>query len=545
MTFQDFISKFPHAKPATKGNFMVRCPAHEDKAASLSVAAGRNGVVLKCFAGCTVPEIAASLGIQVKDLFYEAPKKDFTPKYKTELPPEEPKADAVIESIYDYTDIFGNLAYQAVRYKPKTFRQRRSDGNGGWRWNMDGVERRLYRLPEVAKASQVWIVEGEKDADNLAKAGFCATTNVGGAGKWLDAYNANLEGKEVVICGDSDKPGQEHVQKVFESVSEKAKSVRLIKLPVGCKDISDFMAGKNGSAKQSVEELLTSAIPHYGGVKMPLYSIADIEPHYKAMVRASKDVQLDLGEWLPTLRGKIRPLVPGEFALFVADTKIGKTAILQNLCYKARRLKTLFFQMELPKELLFERFVAMHGKMKCGLVEKTYEDGEELGRDCLEKSFPNIIICPEARLKPERLEQLILKSELMLGEKPKLVLVDYVQLMKGSGGSRYEQATHVGESMKEIAKVTNTIVVACSQVARPAGHDHSYKPTLHSAKDSGSFESSAGLVIGVSRGGQDDQTLMEMNVLACTKGGAGTQVFCNFDGATMTINERACQSEPN
>lgn len=524
---------------------MVRCPAHEDRAASLSVAAGRNGVVLKCFAGCKVPEITAALGIAVRDLFYEAPKKDFILKYKTELVPEEPKPDAVIESIYDYTDVFGNLVYQAIRYKPKTFRQRRSDGKGGWRWNMDGVERVLYRLPEVAKADQVWIVEGEKDADSLVQVGFCATTNTGGAGKWLDAYSTNLEGKAVVLCGDSDKPGQDHVQKVFESVSEKAKSVRIIKLPSNVKDISDFIAGKNGTAKQSVDELLAATVPHYGGVKMPLYSIADIEPYYKAMVRASRDVQLDLGEWLPTFRNRIRPLVPGESALFVADTKIGKTAILQNLCYHARRLKTLFFQMELPKELLFERFVAMHGKMKCTLVEKTYFDGEELGRDVLEKSFPNIIICPEARLKPERLEQLILKSELMLGEKPKLVLVDYVQLMKGGGNTKYEQATNIAEAMKEIAKVTNTVVVACSQVARPTGHGRDYKPTLHSAKDSGSFESSAGLVIGVSRGGENDQSLMEMNVLACTKGGAGTQVLCNFDGETMTINERSRQAEPN
>jgi hypothetical protein len=50
---------------------------------------------------------------------------------------------------YDYVGEAGELLYQVVRYEPKDFRQRRPDGKGGWISNLDGIQRVLYRLPEV------------------------------------------------------------------------------------------------------------------------------------------------------------------------------------------------------------------------------------------------------------------------------------------------------------------------------------------------------------------------------------------------------------
>jgi hypothetical protein len=53
---------------------------------------------------------------------------------------------------YDYTDELGNFVFQVVRFEPKAFRQRRPDGNGGWIWNVQGVDRVLYRLGELIEA---------------------------------------------------------------------------------------------------------------------------------------------------------------------------------------------------------------------------------------------------------------------------------------------------------------------------------------------------------------------------------------------------------
>jgi putative DNA primase/helicase len=39
------------------------------------------------------------------------------------------------------------MLYQTVRYDPKSFKQRRPNGKGGWHWNLKGVRLVLYRLP--------------------------------------------------------------------------------------------------------------------------------------------------------------------------------------------------------------------------------------------------------------------------------------------------------------------------------------------------------------------------------------------------------------
>ncbi len=72
---------------------------------------------------------------------------------------------------YDYLTASGELLFQVVRFEPKDFRQRRPDGNGGWIWKMGGVDRVIYRLPEVTAAVEagrtILIAEGEKGVHAL------------------------------------------------------------------------------------------------------------------------------------------------------------------------------------------------------------------------------------------------------------------------------------------------------------------------------------------------------------------------------------------
>src|SRR5690242_11411380 len=76
---------------------------------------------------------------------------------------------------YDYKTADGTISFQVVRHEPKGFLQRRPDGTGGWIYDLKGTPRLLYRLPELIEArgdQTVYVVEGEKDADNLSKRGL-------------------------------------------------------------------------------------------------------------------------------------------------------------------------------------------------------------------------------------------------------------------------------------------------------------------------------------------------------------------------------------
>ena len=175
---------------------------------------------------------------------------------------ERPKDQGVIV-VYDYRSATGELLYQVVRKTQKAFQQRRPDGSGGWIWNMRGVQRVPYRLPELLRAAPhapVFVCEGEKDCDALHERGLIATTNPGGAGKWQDSMSGYLRGRVVVILPDNDQAGADHAADVARKLHGIARSVSIIRLPdlpLKGGDVSDWLQA--GGTAEDLEKLLAAA----------------------------------------------------------------------------------------------------------------------------------------------------------------------------------------------------------------------------------------------------------------------------------------------
>jgi hypothetical protein len=177
-----------------------------------------------------------------------------------------PAQQGRIATIYDYTDESGKLLFQTVRYEPKGFRQRRPDGRGGWIWNLKGVRRVLYRLPELTRRASepIFLCEGEKDAHTLEALGLLATTNPMGAGNWRAEYSQQIRGRPVVCLPDNDPPtdengklhykGQKHMAAVAADLIRVGCETRIIELPEG-KDVSDWVA--SGGTPEQLQRLFT------------------------------------------------------------------------------------------------------------------------------------------------------------------------------------------------------------------------------------------------------------------------------------------------
>jgi hypothetical protein len=249
VTAAEFAALVDDAKRRRNGWWNACCPAHDDTKASLSFRDGdEGGLVFKCFRGCDKSDILAKIGLTMADLFKAAPSRLARPRRK-------------IVQTYNYEDEKGLLVYQAVRYEPKDFRQRRPDGKDGWIWNMTGVRRVVYRLPELRRRladpdaeyrrryglpDDVFVVEGEKDADHLLLRWLIATTNIGGAGNWHDDYAKQLVeagAKSVVVLPDNDDPGRRHAQDVARSCHAAGLRVKMLELPGLPErgDVSDFL----------------------------------------------------------------------------------------------------------------------------------------------------------------------------------------------------------------------------------------------------------------------------------------------------------------
>ncbi len=252
MTTEGFLSRLKGVRASASG-WTACCPAHDDRNASLSVSEGRAGTVLvKCHAGCTIERVVAAVGLELRDLF---PNGNGRPGPRRSL--------GRMVATYDYRDESGGLLFQVCRFEPKTFLQRHPDPTapGRWIWNTDDVLRVPFRLPElkqaVSEGRTVFVTEGEKDCLAMVNAGFAATCNPGGAGKWLAAYASHFCSAEVIVIADKDPPGRRHAESVAAALLGTATNVRIIEVPDvdshACKDAADYFAA--GGEAADLDEL--------------------------------------------------------------------------------------------------------------------------------------------------------------------------------------------------------------------------------------------------------------------------------------------------
>jgi Protein of unknown function (DUF3987) len=162
-----------------------------------------------CEGGGPLDLIRREIGIsEPHEAYAWAEREGFWTNGRARDPAPNPAPKSRVAATYDYTDEGGEPLSQVVRYEPKAFRQQRPDGQGGWIWNITGVRRVPYRLPELIEAlgneQTIIVAEGEKDVDNLRRLGAPATCNLGGAGKWHAELNEHFAKADVVIIADND-----------------------------------------------------------------------------------------------------------------------------------------------------------------------------------------------------------------------------------------------------------------------------------------------------------------------------------------------------
>ncbi len=245
--------------PSLKGEPQAsgKCPFHDDQRASFSV--NLDNGLWKCHAGCGSGDIF--------DFHMKLHGVDFKTALR-ELAREAGVTDVQVEGriveTYDYLDEKGNLLYQVCRFDPKDFRPRRKGPDGRWIYDLRGVRRVPYNLPELIKARGIVIVEGEKDVENLKKLkwaeGWAVTTTLGGAQGWKPEYADFFHGKSVIIIPDNDQPGLHYAETVAQSLYKKASAIRILRLPglgeVKDKrgfDISDWLALRRREGRSNYE----------------------------------------------------------------------------------------------------------------------------------------------------------------------------------------------------------------------------------------------------------------------------------------------------
>lgn len=297
------------------GQYMARCPHHDDRNASLSVSVGTDGrVLLNCHAGCRTEDIVWAMGLQMKDLFAEIRSGDVFPSYGE---PQKKERSPVVAT---YTYPHGQ---QKLRRADKSFTWRRPDGKGGWEWNRRGVPHELYVAGTLSGA--VFVVEGEKDADSLHKLGYDAVTSEDGAGpgKWRKEYTEQLRGRSVCIFQDNDQVGKDFAQETAAALHGACTSVKVLDLSTVWPeipehgDVSDLIAHFGDERAAGMIAQLVATTPNWEPVP------TESTPSAKPTLICAADVPYEPPRWL------ISPYIQkGKGTLIQGDNGAGKTAFV-------------------------------------------------------------------------------------------------------------------------------------------------------------------------------------------------------------------------
>ena len=246
------------AKSGTNGWWNAQCPCHDDNTASLGLHDTEDGgMAWKCMAGCSSKAVGAAL--RSMNLLPERERPDPTKK----------KRRGKLVCTYRYEDKNGALVFEVCRFaNPKSFAQRRPDQDkpSEYIWDLKDIgQRPLYKLPQLLAADPaeiIFVVEGEKDTDNLVLLGLIATTSAQGALKWNLTDSGPLTGRHIAILPDNDLPGKQHALTIMRDLAGRAASVRVVDLeglpPKG--DISDWI-GLGHTAAELRE--LAAAVPPF------------------------------------------------------------------------------------------------------------------------------------------------------------------------------------------------------------------------------------------------------------------------------------------
>ena len=198
-------------------------------------------------------------------------------------------------------------------------------------------------------------------------------------------------------------------------------------------------------------------------------------------------------------------LQPSDLVLIAARPSMGKTAFVLNIAqYVAfhSNLCTAIFSLEMSKEQLVNRLFSLESRVDAQLLrsgnladadwEKLIEGAGVIGRSQLIIDDTPGISISELRSKCRKYK---LEQDL------KLIIIDYLQLMSGSGrtDSRQQEISDISRSLKGLARELNVPVIALSQLSRQVEQRPDHRPMLSDLRESGAIEQDADVVMFIYR----------------------------------------------
>ncbi|MDO4622643.1 MAG: replicative DNA helicase [Eubacteriales bacterium] len=192
-----------------------------------------------------------------------------------------------------------------------------------------------------------------------------------------------------------------------------------------------------------------------------------------------------------------------DMLLVAARPSMGKTAFVLNIAeYMAFRqnMHVAIFSLEMSKQQLVNRLLAMEGHIEAQNLRNGNlkdEDWRRLIESAGIIGKSNLIIDDTPGISIREMRSKCRKYQLEHGLD--IIMIDYLQLMSGSGGksneSRQQEISDISRGLKALARELNVPVVALSQLSRAVESRPDHRPILSDLRESGAIEQDADVVM--------------------------------------------------
>jgi len=197
---------------------------------------------------------------------------------------------------------------------------------------------------------------------------------------------------------------------------------------------------------------------------------------------------------------KTAGLQASDFIVIAGRPSMGKSAFALGIAEYAgvvAKIPTVIFSLEMSKEQLVQRLLCAHAKVDAQKVRTGYlaaSDWPRLTAAAGKLSEAPIFIddTPGISVMELRAKARRLKTQ----QNIQLIILDYLQLMRGSSGSesRQQEISEISRSLKALARELNVPLVAISQLSRAVEARTDHRPQLSDLRESGAIEQDADVV---------------------------------------------------
>lgn len=245
----------------------------------------------------------------------------------------------------------------------------------------------------------------------------------------------------------------------------------------------------------------------------------------------------------PTLDQETYGWAPSDFILLAGRTSQGKSALAQNFALAAASAGAHvgFVSLEMAKRRLGARFLAMESRTDLGVIRNGTLGDHDWARvtDALARlQLPiHLLKVPSLTISTLRAQAQRLAADPARGLD--LLIVDYLQLMAGEGGTgnREQEVARVSRGLKVLAMELDIPVIALTQLSRAAVQAE--RPELHHLRESGAQEQDADVVLLLHKPDPEQAPRRVDLILAKNRDGATGDIPLEWDGPTQRFVEVA------